>query len=127
MGNVEKQKIAEAEMQNLLAHMGKEVTVNGILYEETFEHTRVLTEVVPYCHIEIWDGMMTVHNSFIGLSGGITKITEKETGMVLYENPTFVSPERCVFNDEEKLAHMNKMREEKYGTTEYNAKDLNAF
>jgi len=115
----EKQKTVAVEMQLLSNNTEKEIIIHGSINGKHFEYIRLLKKVIPYSHIETRDGLLTSDHPFIGKCGGITKITEKETGNILYENTTLTFPE-SIWDDEKKFAHMNKMKEEKYGTDEYN-------
>jgi len=119
-----KQKIVEDEMSNLLGNIGKKVTVNTLSNKEGKVHNGILGSVQPYKYIGLKQGGWGGNLPFIGAFEGITKITEKETGNVLYENTTINFSEKNVFDDNAVLAEMNKLREIKYGSTNFNSKDL---
>lgn len=109
--NNQKQEKSDAEMQKLLTMIGREVIVNGIVHEMPREERGILIEVYPYATIQLTGCAWP----FIGETDGITKITEKATGDVLYENSAFT----VSTNKKERVAHMKKMQAEKFGTNQH--------
>jgi len=115
------QEIVEREMENLLRYIGKKVIVHGIHDGKKFEEVRTLVDVHSYIYIATLDETVRRRIQFIGPNSGVMKIVDKETGDILYENATLNYNYPKGISSEEKLAHINNLREQKYGTDKYNA------
>lgn len=116
MNDPKQQKIAEAEMQKLLAHKGKKMIIEWINWNKPVKYICILKDVKPYRYIEIKNIQgtnLSGINAFIGRGMGITRISDEETNDVLYENSSL----NFVNNS---IDEINKLKEKKYGTSEYN-------
>lgn len=121
MNDQVKQKIVAQEMQQLMNHKHKNITVSRIREDRPLgEEMFVLKDVTPCLCIEVqqdeFAGMVIV---FIGYFEGITKIIATDTGDVLYENTGLTFP-RGIIDEDAQIKHTNKLREAKYGSSDYN-------
>lgn len=121
MNNPVKQKIVAQEMQRLMDHRNKNITVYRIREDRPLEEeVYLLKEVTPCLYLEAkQDEFATIVIVFIGFFEGITKIIATDTGEILYENAGLTFP-RGIIDNEAQIKNTNKLREEKYGSSDYN-------
>ena len=120
MGNEEKQNIVENEMQNLVKNKFKVVIVNKVFHDKNIEIVGILEDVLPFINITVFNGNTREYEPFIGECNGISKVTERDTGLVLYENTTLnFNPK--TWDKDLLFARRNNLRVLKYGTDKYNS------
>ena len=130
----ETNKKATEEMAKLSLSKGKTIKV---LFTEPPERHELKEHwpdgyVGPVANISEWKaisfvvpikvGSKNLVFPFIDAEVGITKIILEDTGEILYENSELFYPPKM--NAEQKLSHMNKQREKKFGTDQYRAWSL---
>ena len=110
----EKQMKAKKEMEALEKAVEKEVIVSLIKDGHPTQYSGELIRVIPYSLVVVPCGQGTSYVPFVGTNIAITKIVEKESGNVLYENDTVFPEEEWSFDQ------MNLYRTEKWGNSRHN-------